>query len=239
MPERNKKFHEIALQSSLFKGRSDWYFCYLKAEKIAHVLSLLADRSPQSHASLIKDSAELAGELPSTLVHFAAGGVEKAMVLADLFSLLSHLRLMGTNRTVSTENVAILTQELEQVVERIATEDHPSPFITSADFSVPSLADRFTATPLLASKIPTSRLKDIHKGQSKGQNGQDGSKGQKRSIQILDFIRTGSKRASIKDIVKIVTDCSEKTIQRELGYLIDQGLIKKEGERRWSVYVAV
>jgi hypothetical protein len=40
----------------------------------------------------------------------------------------------------------------------------------------------------------------------------------------------------IKDLVPIVKGCSEKTIQRELAVLISSGIIKKEGERRWSVY---
>ena len=33
--------------------------------------------------------------------------------------------------------------------------------------------------------------------------------------------------------------CSEKTIQRELNILIERGLIRREGERRWSVYLPV
>jgi hypothetical protein len=36
----DNEFHEIALKSILFKGRTDIYFCYLKSEKIAHVLAL-------------------------------------------------------------------------------------------------------------------------------------------------------------------------------------------------------
>jgi hypothetical protein len=40
----------------------------------------------------------------------------------------------------------------------------------------------------------------------------------------------------IKDVVGIISDCSEKTIQRELSLLVDSGLLKKEGERRWTRY---
>lgn len=45
--------------------------------------------------------------------------------------------------------------------------------------------------------------------------------------------------ASIKDISNIVTDCSEKTIQRQLNSLIENGLVKRVGERRWSRYSLV
>jgi DNA-binding transcriptional ArsR family regulator len=42
--------------------------------------------------------------------------------------------------------------------------------------------------------------------------------------------------ATIKDISEIITDVSEKTIQRELNSLIDKGQVIREGERRWSKY---
>ena len=44
---------------------------------------------------------------------------------------------------------------------------------------------------------------------------------------------------SIKDISTAFTDCSEKTIQRELNSLVSKGLIKKTGAKRWSRYQAL
>lgn len=41
---------------------------------------------------------------------------------------------------------------------------------------------------------------------------------------------------TIKDVSNIITDCSEKTIQRELLGMVAEGVLKKEGERRWSRY---
>ena len=41
---------------------------------------------------------------------------------------------------------------------------------------------------------------------------------------------------TIKDFSKVIKDCSEKTIQRELIELVDRGVVKREGERRWSRY---
>ncbi|MBY0309628.1 hypothetical protein K2Q16_00555 [Patescibacteria group bacterium] len=42
--------------------------------------------------------------------------------------------------------------------------------------------------------------------------------------------------ATIKDIAEIITDVSEKTIQRELTSLIEKGQVIRQGERRWSKY---
>ena len=43
-------------------------------------------------------------------------------------------------------------------------------------------------------------------------------------------------QATIKDIAEVITDVSEKTIQRELNSLIEKGQVIREGERRWSKY---
>lgn len=41
---------------------------------------------------------------------------------------------------------------------------------------------------------------------------------------------------SIKEISQKVLGCSEKTIQRELNSLLEEKIIRKEGEKRWSRY---
>ena len=43
-------------------------------------------------------------------------------------------------------------------------------------------------------------------------------------------------QVSIKDISDIITDVSEKSIQRDLNELIETGAIVRIGERRWSTY---
>lgn len=46
-------------------------------------------------------------------------------------------------------------------------------------------------------------------------------------------------QATVKDVAEIITDVSEKTIQRELNSLIEKGQVKREGERRWSRYSVI
>lgn len=43
-------------------------------------------------------------------------------------------------------------------------------------------------------------------------------------------------QVSVKDIAERVDGCSEKTLQRELLNLVNEGVLKKDGERRWSRY---
>ncbi len=61
------------------------------------------------------------------------------------------------------------------------------------------------------------------------------NKNRDRRAQILSILQTRDS-VSIKDVTEVITDCSEKTIQRELLSLVDSGVLKKEGERRWSRY---
>ncbi len=52
---------------------------------------------------------------------------------------------------------------------------------------------------------------------------------------IIDFIKARG-WSSIRDIVEIVPNFSNKTVQRELQTLVRDGVLKKSGDRRWSRY---
>ena len=59
-----------------------------------------------------------------------------------------------------------------------------------------------------------------------------------RRTQILEIVKSRGE-ASIGDIAKVIKDCSEKTIQRELVALVGLGALRREGARRWSRYMIV
>lgn len=52
---------------------------------------------------------------------------------------------------------------------------------------------------------------------------------------ILELLQNKSS-VTVKDVTDTIHGCSSKTLQRELLSLVDEGLLKKEGERRWSTY---
>jgi len=56
-----------------------------------------------------------------------------------------------------------------------------------------------------------------------------------RRASILSLVQKKDK-INVRDVTNVIKDCSEKTIQRELLALVRQGVLKKEGERRWSTY---
>jgi hypothetical protein len=59
-----------------------------------------------------------------------------------------------------------------------------------------------------------------------------------RRATILGLVQKKDK-ISVRDVSNVIKDCSEKTLQRELLALVRQGVLKKEGERRWSTYSLV
>ena len=68
-------------------------------------------------------------------------------------------------------------------------------------------------------------------------SGKQNEKNERSNI-ILSLIKD-KREVSIKDISITLTDCSEKTIQRELNTLVSKGQIKKTGSKRWSKYHAI
>lgn len=59
-----------------------------------------------------------------------------------------------------------------------------------------------------------------------------------RKQEILGIIKSRHS-ASMQDIKSLLKDYSDKTIQREIASLIDLGLVRREGNKRWAVYRAV
>ena len=65
-------------------------------------------------------------------------------------------------------------------------------------------------------------------------HGQDPNKSKRKDV-ILNTL-AGGKHLTIKDISSVLYGTGEKTIQRELSSLVHTGVLKREGERRWSKY---
>ncbi|MCH7597599.1 hypothetical protein IID27_00955 [Patescibacteria group bacterium] len=56
-----------------------------------------------------------------------------------------------------------------------------------------------------------------------------------RRAAILSLLKR-QKKITVKDVSSVIENCSEKTLQRELVALVEEGILSKEGERRWSTY---
>jgi len=59
-----------------------------------------------------------------------------------------------------------------------------------------------------------------------------------RKNKILDIVKN-KKEVSIGELSVMFKECSEKTIQRDLLEMVDRGILKKEGHKRWRKYMIV
>lgn len=57
-----------------------------------------------------------------------------------------------------------------------------------------------------------------------------------RRATVLGLFGKSGSALTVKDVAKALSGVSEKTAQRELAALVDEGVLKRTGERRWSVY---
>ena len=180
------------------------------------------------------------------------------MVIQSLFSAaletISLLNVAKISSLISEMNHSLLVHEIDLVLgmlrDRLAQSAENAGYVLSESFF--KTPDLFS-TGFRSEKDANLRLgsmdragKDVQRtawGVQNTANKQAVGKGQvdvaekkhKRQGSIVALLK-GHPHLTIKDFVKVITDCSEKTIQRELLELVEKGLIKKEGERRWSRY---
>lgn len=58
---------------------------------------------------------------------------------------------------------------------------------------------------------------------------------EKRRERIIDLLRERG-TATVSDIKEVVSGVSGKTLQRDLGELVEEGILGRKGRRRWTTY---
>ena len=222
----------------LFNNGDYLVFSLKKTEKIVSAIYLIT--------SLIKDNEPMKWELREgsmslLSVLMTLNGVEavdKNRLLQSFFlssvQLISYLNISLTSGLISHMNSKLIIDEIHMLVDYIKQQTISS--VHSAGFI---LSDTFFATdmPTHSQKreVLNQSLNSIQNKPIKNKAIIIKDKKDSRKNHIIDLLKKSS-NLTIKDFVKVIKDCSEKTIQRELIDLVKNGVIKKEGERRWSTY---
>ena len=186
--------------------------------------------------------------------------------LAIVYEIISFIEIAETIGYISEMNTNILKREFKILVDELKShqsKDKQFPFILDDgmfDVERPNLIEENNSSRLNSSnlndeskrtnsvsftnkKTQNNVLKNVsnnsNKLTSKTHSHEDFKKIKSdRANKIISIIKD-KKEASIKDISSSFSDCSEKTIQRELVDLVVQGKIKKTGAKRWSRYSLV
>jgi hypothetical protein len=167
-------------------------------------------------------------------------------VKAKILELVSLIEVSFSAGLISEMNFSIIKQEFLHLSENLGSikieSADPEHLVLTPEF----LNDNLTLPPLKDSNYPHGNFSKTQQNTGHSlsfKNVRDGvllennlniKKSNRQSI-ILGLLKKKS-NLTIKDIADNVKDCSEKTIQRELNGLIDSGVVKRDGERRWSRY---
>jgi hypothetical protein len=230
MENHYHKYKELGL----FNNGDYLVFSLKKTEKIVSAIYLIS--------SLIKDNEPMKWELREggmslLSVLMTLNGVEavdKNRLLQSFFlssvQLISYLNISRVSGLVSDMNAKLIIEEIHLLVDYI--KQQTISLVHSAGFI---LSDTFFATDMPLSSPKQQSLNSQSNKNDKNKALIVKDKKDSRKNHIIDLLKKDS-NLTIKDFVKVIKDCSEKTIQRELIELVKKGLVKREGERRWSTY---
>lgn len=251
--QEKEKNQQLAVLDYLSKGNQFVFYIFRKISKVSSAIYIVTD--------LIKDNEPLKWSLRKTASEIITlrNFFDEKSVLNNterlLLELESSLDFALGAKVVSMMNAVTIQNEIRKLISEMresSKEGFYLPELSVAFFDVP----KPSSLPILSEGLSLEESKSdykSHKGHSvpydfynrtpkpsiqktkpTEQRFSSDQKGQRKD-EILKIIRN-KKEVTIKDITEKIKDCSEKTIQRELITLVDEGLLKRTGERRWSKY---
>ena len=152
------------------------------------------------------------------VLRYALGGLEK---------IVHALSLAGSSGFISEINFEILKREYEKLKQALILMDTEKEEELLLE-NKPLIKEPTKDTPPSEAK-KSSSIKNISKGQSNGHNMSD------RKKKIIAFLRKNN-WATVKEISAQFSSASLKTVQRDLAQLTAEGVLKKQGEKRWRKY---
>ncbi len=235
---------------------NDYYFknIFKKTEKIVSVVFYIVqnsdiDKKSETHSSNLISKAHFAHEnaLRTLEVKPASAREVLEQFAQSLIGVDSTLRVVTAAGLLTTEVQQVVSDELLTVLRTLQQFMEESIGSTGAGFmaslevsddstpsrrvrSVPRGVSRSVQT--ATANVVTKAVRPPSSSSTSPPTNAD------RRTRIQTIIEAKGE-ATIKDISDIITDISEKTIQRELNAMISDRLIQRHGERRWSRYSLV
>ena len=160
----------------------------------------------------------------------------------QLLVLDSTVRVAEAARLIASDLAALVTEQIDAVQRYLANH-----YLNSTGLSIKDLHTMAVSSDSKSAATTKKTTAPKRRGQNRVQvpAGDISSDAYMVYSQLTDraerikTVLEAKPQATIKDVAAIITDVREKTIQRELNSLIDQGQVIREGERRWSRYSVV
>ncbi|MEZ4103746.1 MAG: hypothetical protein R3B60_00480 [Candidatus Paceibacterota bacterium] len=190
--------------------------------------------------NIMDNASKVQVSIMDSLSFFEQEAKDKLFTLQHgLLSLEGSLRFANSARILSDDVLQLLEEDIDLVQRYIR--NHFSEIVPATV----SASDMFKDTKEMNTKpvsktpsLPRSQRVSIPKGDISSDAHMVYSQLVDRGTRIKTVLEA-KPEATIKDIAEVITDVSEKTIQRELNSLIEKGEVIRQGERRWSKYSVV
>jgi hypothetical protein len=155
----------------------------------------------------------------------------KELFSRELLALSSILAIARAGGMLSNMNATLIANEAHALLAEVAAYEEPRLFLDDS----PTLAE-LAKNLGKQERTPRDSVASIPKrGENRKGHQTDIKDSGPRREAVLAVIRDKG-TVYIKDISTIVRDVSEKTIQRELQKLIQEGVVARSGSRRWTSY---
>ncbi|MDP2655577.1 MAG: hypothetical protein Q8P17_03530 [bacterium] len=242
----NSYSEDFVLEKSIFNNVFEKdirrVFIYKKAERLAKALHLVLPAFAESVSLRNRIDAITIGLVDTAILPL---GTAQAPLSRELLALSSLLSIARTSGFLSSMNADIISREAHLLLQEVAAYEEPhllleeSPTLSEIAKKALTQVSRQNS-PNSPKRLAPTRTSPVrpYKGHIKDINNVSDIHIKDRRDAVLSVIRNRG-TASIKDISTLIRDVSEKTIQRELLALIGTGVVKKQGERRWSTYSLV
>lgn len=218
---------------------------FKKTEKVVSVIFYILSETRtnsniETHIQKIKDRSlnthELSLETLTLQTHEQHEGLIRFQY--GLVALLSTLRIAHMAKVIPKDIFLILADQLDGVLRYLNNHYLQVDGVSIDDLTEVAVARSVAVTKSAVRPVSNStrqRRVNIPPGDISTDAYLVYSQLTDRSERIKTVLEA-KPQATIKDIAEVITDVSEKTIQRELNSLIDSGKVVREGERRWSKY---
>lgn len=253
--ENSSNFSNVKPLSSML----NFEFANKKTEKLVTALYLVSDCMETEDP--IKGKIRLLGvELLSDMYRLSTfSSIEKSneisKSLVRIYELVSLIEIAYTIGFISEMNTSILKKEFLSLVSNLKSNQEKEKNFTftlnEKMFDLPELNVRQGLMQMESSikdkRTSFNTMSFMNNKSPFATNSSNSSMSSlsdrvDRTSKILALVKTpanGQIGVSIKDISLAFTDCSEKTIQRELNALVAKGQLKKTGTKRWSRYSVI
>ena len=201
-----------------------------KYQKLASAIYLIT--------SFFAEQEPLKWRLRGLAVDLASEGKDKGTSIREVLSLFGMAKAVNL---VSGANYDILLEQFNKLVLK-QEESLGTLLLTSTERALPKPESHFeqpipqTRRELLKDNIHEITDKKVEeRPQLLKEFGAVSVKKNSRQSIIIALLKR-KKEIMIKDVSPLISGCSEKTIQRELGEMVAAGILKRMGEKRWTRY---